>query len=123
MTTQEVSRLPLPERLEPRSTSRSLATSVRVYFYSLYNATNGTFKDLLASVGNKDAITGNRLFDRHNAVSMVKAEAKVAKDTATVNAKDGDVYKVLVGIMRQNGMGLRLRRQEYLRLTHQQPAE
>jgi hypothetical protein len=113
----------MPEHLEPKSTKRSLAISVRMYFYALYNAANGTFKDLLASVGNKDAITGNRLFDRHDAVGMIKDTAKKADDSIVQNAKDGDIYKVLVNILRYEGMGLKIRRQEYQRLTHQAPAE
>ena len=119
----EVARLPMPERLEPKKTSRSLATSVRVYFYTLYNATNAKFRELLASVGNKDAITGNRLFDRHEAVGMIKAAATKAEDSLTTTAKDGDIYRCLVNLMRQNDMGLKLRRREYNRLTHQQAAE
>jgi len=122
-TNEEVARLPVPTRLEPKNISRSLATSVRIYFYTLYNATNAKFRDLLASVGNKDAVTGNRLFDRHEAVGMIKAAATKAEDTLTTSAKDGDVYRCIVNLMRQNDMGLKLRRREYQRLTHQQAAE
>jgi len=123
MPASEVARLPVPERLEPKKTSRSLVTSVRIYFYTLYNATSATFRELLASVGNKDAIHGNRLFDRHVAVGMIKKAAIDAKDTLTATANDGEVYRCIVGIMRQNDMGLKLRRRDYQRLTHQQPAE
>jgi hypothetical protein len=56
--------------------------SVRNYFYALYNATNATFREMLVSVGNKDSKTGNRLFDRHVAVGMVKEAAKRARGRA-----------------------------------------
>ena len=119
----EVPRLPIPDRLEPKKTQRTLGTSVKIYFYALYNATSAAFRDLLVSVGNKDAKTGNRLFDRHNAVGMIKKMALDAKDTLTAEAKDGDVYHHLVNIMRDNDLGLRLRRQQYKQITKQQPAE
>lgn len=118
----EVARLPMPEHLEPKLSSRSLLLSVRNYFYPLYN-TDANFKDLLAAVGNKDAITGNRLFDRHNAVGMIKSMAKEVKDSVVVNAKDGEVYRCIVGVMRENELGLKLRRREYQRVTHQMAAE
>jgi len=118
-----VARLPMPERLEPKITKRSLATSVRIYFYTLYNDASGKFKGLLASVGNKDSKTGNRLFDRHEAVGLIKLAAREAKDTATTGALDGDVYKCIVNLMRENKIGLRLRRQGYQNLTHTQAAE
>ena len=115
-------RLPLPVRLPPPvNPARSLAIKVRDYFHSLWS--NVTFRDFLASVGNKDSITGNRLFDRYKAVEMVKAAAKSAEDSFTVSAKDGDIYKYLVRNMSKNGMGLRLRREQYKTLTHQAPAE
>jgi len=120
---REVARLPMPERLEPKNTKRSLATSVRIYFYTLYNASNSKFRELLASVGNKDAVTGNRLFDRYQAVEMIKSAAKDAKDTITQTAKEGDVYRCMVNVMRGEKLGLSLRRKEYERLTHQAPAE
>jgi hypothetical protein len=117
--------LPLPIRLEPVQTKRSLMANVRIYFYSLYNQTDGKFRTFLASVSNDDAITGNRLFDRHDAVGMIKGLAKEAKDQATGNAKDGEIYKCLVNLMRANQLGLKIRRAEYQRLTHQEhaPAE
>jgi hypothetical protein len=120
---QEVARLPVPERLEPKKTARSLMQSVRIYFYSLYNSTNAAFRDLLASVGNTDSKTGNRLFDRHNATLMIKEAAKKAEDVTVLGAKDGEIYQCIVRVMRQNNLGLKLRRAEYKRLTHQQPAE
>lgn len=101
----------------------SLLTKVREYFYPLWNAEDGVFRGYFVSVGNKDAITGNRLFDRHKAVDMVKAVAKEAKDHLTTNAKDGDVYKHLVGLTSKAGMGLKARRLDYRRLIGQVPAE
>jgi len=115
--------LPLPDHLEPKKTTRSLAASVRIYFYALYNVASTGFKEMLVSVGNKDAKTGNRLFDRHIAVGMVKTAAKEAKDSETANAKDGDIYQIIVALMRTNNIGQRLRRQQYKQLTQQQPAE
>jgi hypothetical protein len=123
-TETEIVRLPIPERLVPRNAARSLQTNVRSYFYSLYNSNAATFRNLLVSVGNKDAVTGNRLFDRHVAVGLIKTAAKEAQDTITLNAKDGDVYKCLVVCMRSHDeLKLKLRRQQYDQLTHQQAAE
>jgi hypothetical protein len=121
---KEAPRLPMPERLEPKVTKRTLMMNVRHYFYSLYNSANTGFKELLASVSNKDAITGNRLFDRRDAVTMIKDAAKAVKDTTTTNAKDGEIYKCLSNLMRQNKIGLQLRREKYRDVSHQQtPAE
>lgn len=121
--TAEVVRLPVPERLEPKSANRTLMVNVRSYFYTLYNASGDQFRKLLVSVGNKDAITGNRLFDRYQAVDMIKNAAAKAEDEITVNAKHGDVYFCLSRLMRQHDMGLKLRRQEFARLTHRAAAE
>jgi len=115
-------RLPMPERLEPKSSAHSLMTSVKVYFYKLYNGADKTFRNFLASVSNKDSITDNRMFDRYKAVEMIVKAASDAKDISIMDAKEGQIYKCVSRIMRQNNMGLRLRRQEYKRLT-QQPAE
>lgn len=120
---REVARLPMPDHLEPKDAFRSLMSSVRIYFYTLYNATDKTFRNLLASVGNKDSITGNRLFDRYEAVAMVKTVAGKSNDAVTEGAKPGDIYRCIVNLLRQNDMGLRIRRREYQRLTHQAPAE
>ena len=119
----EVVRLPLPDRLVPRNTQRSLMTSVRGYFYSLYNS-NTTFKNMLVSVGNKDAVTGKREFDRHVAVGLIKTAAKQANDSLVVDARDGDVYKCMNAAMRNHPeLRLKLRRAQYRQLTHQQAAE
>lgn len=123
MPENEIVRLPVPDRLEPKQTKRTLMVNVRIYFYALYNATNGKFRALLASISNVDAITGNRMFDRAEAVNLIKDAAKDAKDIATGNAKAGEIYRCIVNLMRENGLGLKLRRTEYKRLTHQSPAE
>ena len=116
----EVTRLPVPERLEPKNAQRSLMQSVRGYFYSLYNSTDPTFREFLVSVGNEDAITGRRDFDRHEAVRMIKEQAKHAKDTITLQAKDGEIYRCLVNIMKNHDeLRLKLRRIQY----RQQAAE
>ena len=120
----DTARLPVPARLEPKQSKRTLMYSVRAYFYSLYNTTSAKFRDLLASVGNKDAVTGNRLFDRHEAVGMIKQAAKQAQDQFTAESKDGDIYRCIVNLMRKHDMGLKLRRREYALLTHSAtPAE
>jgi hypothetical protein len=96
--------------------------SVRIYFFGLYNASKGDFREWLVSVGNNDALTGNRLFDRHNAVGMIKQAARDAKDSLTADARDGDIYRCLVNLLRYSGLGLKLRRAEYLRITTQAEA-
>lgn len=116
------SRLPMPVRLEPKATARSLALQVRHYFYALYNAADASFREYLASVGNKDSLTGKREFDRYKAVEMVKAAAKKAEDDLVVQAKEGDIYKYVSRLLRLNGQGLKIRRAEYKRITTQ-PAE
>jgi hypothetical protein len=120
----EIVRLPMPDRIEPKSTKRTLMTFVRIYFTALFNGNEGDmFKGWLGSVGNKDAKTGNRLFDRYEAVNMVKQAAVKADDEATAKAKPGDIYQCITHLLRENGMGLKLRRQQYEQLTHMKPAE
>jgi len=121
MEKPEVPQLPVPVKLEPRNTARTLSVQVSGYFYSLWSVE--AFRNFLASVGNKDSITGNRLFDRYRAVAMIKAAAAKAEDKITENAKDGDIYKYVVHLMGKNGMGLQTRRKQYNALTHQAPAE
>lgn len=123
MPETEVVRLPIPDRLEPKRTQRTLMVNVRMYFYQLYNTPDGKFRALLVSISNVDAVTGNRMFDRAEAVGMIKDAAKTAKDITTSGAKAGHIYRCLVNLMREHGLGLKLRRTEYLRLTHQQAAE
>jgi hypothetical protein len=97
---------------------------VRGHFYKLYNNNDDKrFQELLASVGNVDAITGNRLFDRHEAVRMIKISAEAAKDNDVLEALDGHVYRCIVHIMNENDVGLRSRRKAYEQLTHRQAAE
>jgi len=118
-----MTRLPMPAHLPPQANpARSLAIKVNGYFRALYEST-ARFRELLASVGNKDAILGNRLFDRHEAVALIKKAAAEAKDSLTADANDGEVYKYLSRAMGKNGLGLRLRREAYKALTHQAPAE
>ena len=122
--TNEVTRLPVPERLEPKNANRSLLQNVRGYFYTLYNSTDSTFREFLVSVGNKDAVTGNRYFDRHQAVGMIKKLAAIAKDTITLEAKDGEIYRCLLSVMKNHDeLKLKLRRNQYRQLEHQQAAE
>jgi hypothetical protein len=109
----------MPDRLTPKANTRSLAASVRIYFFALYNSANTAFKDMLASVGNRDAKTGNRLFDRHEAVKQIKEAAKAAKDTETADALDGEIYKHVVHILSKQGLGLKLRRAQYAQLTRE----
>lgn len=111
--------IPLPERLEPKSLKRALLTSVRGYFYPLYNG-NAKFRSLLESVDNKTSITKNRLFDRKEAVDMIVAAAKKAEDTVTEDAKAGEVYQCLVHVMGEHvELKLKLRRAEYRRIEQQ----
>jgi hypothetical protein len=112
--------IPMPDRLEPKSRKRMLLTSVRGYFYPLYNASGPKFRNMLASVNNKTALTGNRNFDRKEAVDMIVSAAKEAKDTATAETKAGEIYRCLVHVMSEHEeLKLKLRRQAYERLTQQ----
>lgn len=121
---KEVARpLPMPAHLEPQGTEMSLAPRVRGYFYDLYNAANSAFRGLLESVDNKTAKTGNRYFDRHEAVRLIKDAAEDAKDGVTQNAKDGEIYRHIVNILRNHDLGLKQRRLEYKRQPHATPAE
>ncbi len=120
----EVTRLPVPERIEPKNAKRSLLQNVRGYFYLLYNSDDEAFRNFLASVGNDDAITGRRDFDRHEAVGLIKEQARLAKDAATLDALDGDIYRCLVTVMRSHDeLKPKLRRAQFAQLQHQQAAE
>jgi|KBSMisStandDraft_5_1062788.scaffolds.fasta_scaffold00023_103 hypothetical protein len=121
-TEAAVVRLPVPARLTAPGGSRAIMTGVRSYFYPLWNNSE-TFRDYLSSVSNKDSITKNRLFDRLRAVDMLKAAAKRANDDFVCGIEEGKVYQCIVHILRENDMGLKLRRAAYLALTHQQAAE
>ena len=117
----EVVRLPVPDHLAPAASSRALITAVRGYFYNLYNnraAQGASFREYLKSIGNKDAVTKNRIFDRHEAVRMIKKSATDANDASTADAADGQVYQCMVSVMRVHPeLRLRLRRADYQRLT------
>ena len=113
--------LPVPGRLDPPQNTRTLMVSVAAAFYVLYNS-NPAFRRLLASVANLDSVTGNRMFDRHQAVLLIKDAANKSNDRVIITASDGAIYKCLVTLLKRNGLGLRDRRIEYARLTHQRPA-
>ena len=111
--------LPMPERLEPKATNKTLAASVRRYFYAVYNS-DPKFKTYLASVGNKDAITGNRGFDRHVAVEFLKDAARAASDDCFKDVIDVEIYKHLSHeISKWDDLKLRYRRLEFQRFTQQ----
>lgn len=109
--------VPMPPVLKIVSSPRSVHMSVRMYFEALYPKPE--FRNLLASVNNKTSITANRLFDRYDAVKMIKELAATKGDTAVVGTKPGYIYKTVVRLLRKNDMGLKLRRKEYLLLTQQ----
>jgi len=116
--------VPLPDRLEPKRPKRALLTSVRTYFYPLYNATSAEFRNLLASVDNETAVTRNRLFDRKEAIDMIVKAADKAGDEVTTMAKAGDIYQCLVHVMSEHTeLKLKLRRQEYKRIQQQAAAD
>ena len=117
----EVVRLPMPAHLDRRPSSRSLAMAVCGYFFDIYN-NKPNERQWLASVGREDSVTGNRMFDRHYYVLAIKAMAKEAKDLMTVSASDWQIWNIVSGEMRGYGLGLKLRRQQYQLLTHQQDA-
>ena len=122
---QDIVQLPVPDKLDPQHTKRSLMTNVRLLFFQLWNSAEAKvktrFHSLMASVGNGDSVNKSRAYDRCKAVDMI---VEKAGQDATVNgALPGDILKCLSVIMRENGMGLRLRRREYQRLTHARPAE
>lgn len=117
-TETRVVRLPLPEHLEPKVTARQLKAAVRSYYYALYNS-SADFREWLTATGNKDAVTRNRLFDRHEAVKMIKDAAKKANDMFVFNAFDGIIYKHISELMNDDDIGLKLRRQQYAEITRQ----
>jgi len=104
-------RVPLPDRIEPRITARSLLPAVRVYFFRAYNAEEDGFRKWLISTSNKDALTRNRLFDRLRGVDMLKAMAAENDDDIVISASEGAIYKCINQIMKEHGHGLKLRRE------------
>jgi hypothetical protein len=125
MAAKNLVQLPVPDKLDPKHTKRSLMTNVRLRFFQLWNSAEAkvkdTFHQLMASVSNDDSVNKSRSYDRAKAVDMI---VSVAGSDAVINgAKPGDILKCLSHVMRENGMGLRLRRREYARLTHASPAE
>lgn len=123
---QDIVQLPVPDKLDPKVTKRALMTNVRLRFFQLWHSAEAkvktSFHQLMASVGSKDSINKNRGYDRAKAVDMIVAAAAKDGDVVVVDAAPGDILKCLSLIMAENGMGLRLRRREYQRLTHS-PAE
>jgi hypothetical protein len=125
MATQNLVQLPVPDQLNQKHTKRSLMTNVRVLFFRLWNGAEvkakAHFHQLMASVGNDDSVNKSRAYDRCKAVDMI---VNASGDDSVINgAKPGDILRCLSLIMRENGMGLKLRRREYQRLTHATPAE
>lgn len=108
--------VPLPERLDPPVMRNTLMSSVRPYFYKLYNDEEG-FRGYLAAVNNATAITGNRFFDRYEAVRMIQDLAVQDRNQVVLNAKAGDLYRCICYLMRQHELGLRARLQAWRRLT------
>jgi hypothetical protein len=121
--TDKVFRLPVPEHLEPKHIKRSLLQKVRDYFVLLYNARTD-FREFLVATGNDDAITLNRVFDRHNAVLMIRAAATKANDTTMEQAEDGIIYKHLNTVMKDYPeLRPKQRRLEYKRQQRQHQQE
>lgn len=115
--------LPMPDRLEPKSTARTLMHSVKHYFYVSFNSPSDEFRDYLASVSNKDALTGNRFFDRHVAVEMLVKAAKAAGDPCFENVTHGKIFQMISRIMADHPeIALKHRREEYRRLTQSRQA-
>lgn len=112
-------RLPLAEHLDPVTSSRTVFIIVKQYYYPLYNATNDNFRKWLTSVGNKDSLTENRVLDRGKAVDMIRKAAADARDASLQEATDGKILQCITRLMKNHGQGLRVRRQEYRRLTQQ----
>jgi hypothetical protein len=128
MASNNIVQLPVPDRLVPPQTKRSLMTNVRLRFLYLWNDAEAklkiTFRKLLASTSERDSVNKSRSYDRSEAVNMIIASAKETKDVIVIDAAPGDILKCLSALMRENGMGLRLRRRELARLTHSaSPAE
>lgn len=123
LTRHQGQSLPVPVKLEPKVTKRSLMVSVRIYFYQLWNKAEDAFRTRLGSVGNADSVTGIRMFDRAEAVGMIREAGKDAKDPVIMGALPGDIYRCVTRLLRAHDMGLKLRRQQYQQLTHTPAAE
>lgn len=112
-----VARLPIAEKLSPKLTARTLTASVRQHFYPQYNAPSSRLRELLTSTGNDDSLTGNKMFDRYDAVKLLQKAGKDASDMVIADAMPGDIYKKIVHLMKHDhGISQRVRRQEYRRL-------
>jgi hypothetical protein len=85
------------------------------YFYKLYNVTtDNKFRPYLASTGNKDSLTLNLGFDRHNAVLQIYKLADEDGCTEITGAPEGKVYDCVVKLLRRHNLGRRARRREQL---------
>lgn len=123
MTDNNIVQLKVLDTLVQKTTKRSLMTNVRMRFFQLWNSgeakARATFHKLMASTSNgDDSVNKSRVYDRCEAVNMIIAVAKEAKDAIVTDAKPGDILRCLAVIMRQNEMGLKLRRQQYKSLMH-----
>lgn len=123
VTRHQAQTLPVPPKLEPKVTKRSLMERVRGYFYQLWNEVEDSFRVRLGTVGNADSVTGIRMFDRYEATDMIKKAGKDAKDPVIISAMTGDIYRCVVRLLRAHDMGLKLRREQYRQLTHTPAAE
>lgn len=115
--------LPVPPKLEPKLTKRSLMERVRVYFYRLWNDVDDSFRTRLGSVSNADSVTGIRMFDRYEATDQIKKMGKDDKDPVIMSVLTGDIYRCVVRLLRIHDMGLKVRREQYRQLTHTPAAE
>jgi hypothetical protein len=116
--------LPVPDRWEPRPTTRKLIASVRIAVEALYNAADGAFRRLIATVSADDSVNGSRQFDCMAAALMVKKFGKDNRDTLLADAQAKKVWDCIYRVLTSENANLRLkhRRRELLRLTAQ-PAE
>ena len=116
--------LPMPKTLEPKRTAQSLTRSVKHYFYELYNAPDGEFQSYLASIGNKDARTGKREFDRLRAVDMLRTAATRGGDKCFAGVKEGEIYRCFVSIGKAHPeIRLQHRREKYRELMQGRQAD
>jgi hypothetical protein len=116
--------LPVPDRWEPRPTTRRLIHSVRTAVEALYNAADDAFRRLVATVSADDSVHGSRSFDCAMAALMLKKYGKDNRDNVLADAPLKKVWDCAYRVLTTENPNLRLkhRRQELLRLTAQ-PAE
>ena len=56
--------VPLPKRIKPQISSRSLMVAVHALFFHVYNTVDDGFRKYLVATCNADALTQKRKFDR-----------------------------------------------------------